>query len=350
MTEDVPATLRPPVPLALAKAVESVPAEAALPGGSVYEPKWDGYRACALIGPDGASLWSRQGKELSKYFPELLEALEGQVPPDCVLDGEAVVWSGDRLDFDALQRRLVASRAGLPALVREQPASFVAFDLLAVAGHDIRDTPLQRRRELLEQLAADWVPPLNLSPITRERAQALRWFEELHHAGLEGLVVKGAGQSYQGGVRQWIKVKRRQSLDVVCGAVIGPMERPRYVVVGLPVEGRLRIVGRSSPLAAKAARELAAYLRPPHGPHPWPEVITETMLNRFSKDKGPVTLTLVEPLVVEISADVAWTGNAFRHAVRYVRSRPELAAESVEPPDRRGPGFQPQPETQPGRD
>lgn len=322
--------LRPPVPLTLAKAVESVPAEAALPGGCVYEPKWDGYRACALVGAGGVSLWSRQGRELSRYFPELLEALAGQVPPGCVLDGEAVVWSGDRLDFDALQRRLVESRAGLPALVRERPASFVAFDLLAVAGHDIRETPLSQRRELLEQLAGDWEPPLNLSPTTKDRAQALTWFEELHYAGMEGLVVKGAAQSYQGSVRQWIKVKRRQSLDVVCAAVIGPIDRPQHVVAGLPVEGRLRIVGRSTALAAKASRELAAYLRPPKGAHPWPEVITETVLNRFSKDKSPVPLTLVEPLVVEISADIAWTGNAFRHAIRYLRPRPELEPGNVQ--------------------
>ncbi|MBD1540552.1 ATP-dependent DNA ligase [Arthrobacter sp. S13_S34] len=329
MTEDVPATLRPPVPLALAKAVETVPAEAALPGGSVYEPKWDGFRLCALVGSGGVSLWSRQGKDLSRYFPDLAEALAEQVPPGCVLDGEAVMWTADRLDFDALQRRLVASKAGLPALVRERPASFVAFDLLAVAGHDIREAPLSQRRELLEQLAGDWAPPLNLSPATRDRAQALTWFEELHGAGLEGLVVKGAAQSYQP-VRQWVKVKRRESLDVACGAVIGSLQRPQYIVVGLPVEGRLRIVGRSTALTAKAARELAEFLRPPQSRHPWPEVITETTLNRFSKDKGPVTLTLVEPLVVEISADVAWTGNAFRHAIRYLRPRPELAAAEVQ--------------------
>lgn len=244
------------------------------------------------------------------------------------------LWAGDRLDFDALQRRLVAAKASLPALVRERPASFVAFDLLAVAGHDIRDTPLEERRELLEQLATDWMPPLNLSPITKDRVKALKWFEELHHAGLEGVMVKGAGQNYQGGVRQWIKVKRRHSVDVVCGAVIGPVSRPQYVVAGLPVAGRLRIVGRSTVLAAKAARELSAYLHPPKGAHPWPEVITETTLNRFSKDKGPVALTLVEPLAVEISADVAWTGNAFRHAIRYLRPRPELDPESVQLPTR----------------
>lgn len=234
-----------------------------------------------------------------------------------------MVWTDDRLDFDALQRRLVASRGGLPTLVREQPASFVAFDLLAAAGHDIREAPLSQRRELLKQLAAGWAPPLNLSPTTKDRSQALTWFEELHRAGLEGLVVKGAGQSYQGGVREWIKVKRRQSLDVVCATVIGLMDRPQYVMAGLPVEGQLRIVGRSTPLAGKASRELAAYLRPPQAPHPWPEVIPETLLNRFSKDKGPVSLTLVAPMVVEISADAVWTGNAFRHVIRYLRPRPE---------------------------
>lgn len=332
MTEDVPPGLHPPVPLALAKAVESVPAEGALPGGCLYEPKWDGYRLCAFVGTGGVSLWSRQSKDLTRYFRDLQAAIEAQVPPGCVLDGEAVIWTADRLDFDALQRRLVTSKAGLPGLVREQPASFAVFDLLAVAGHDIRNAPLMQRRELLEQLAADWEPPLNLSPVTRDRAQALQWFEELHHAGLEGLVVKGAAQKYEGGTRQWWKVKHREVVDVVVAAVIGPMSRPQSIVAGLPVKGRLRIVGRSTPLTAKAARELAAHLHPPQGPHPWPEVITETMLNRFSKDKGPVTLTRVEPLVVEISADTAWTGNAFRHAVRYLRPRPELAAETVQLP------------------
>lgn len=121
-------------------------------------------------------------------------------------------------------------------------------------------------------------------------------------------------------------------LQKVCAAVIGPITRPQYVVVGLPMEGRLRIVGRSSALTAAAARQLAAQLHKPVAPHPWPETITETMLNRFSKDKGPVSLTLVEPIVVEISADVAWSGNAFRHSVRYVRARPELAPADVEPP------------------
>lgn len=291
-------------------------------------------RAAVFVSPDGAALFSRQGKDLSRYFPELIQAAASQIPPGCVLDGEAVIWAGERLDFDALQKRLVTGVKALPALARERPASFVAFDLLAVPGHDIRETPLAGRRELLEHLAADWVPPLNLSPATRDRELALQWFEEMPAVGVEGLMVKAAGQSYQPGVRQWWKVKRRETVDVVCAAVIGPMARPEYVVAGLPVKGRLRIVGRSSALTAVAARALAAQLREPIGPHPWPEVITETTLNRFSKDKGPVHLTRVEPIVVEVSADVAWSGNAFRNALRYVRPRPELDPGDVEPPAR----------------
>lgn len=129
-------------------------------------------------------------------------------------------------------------------------------------------------------------------------------------------------------------MKRREVTDVVCAGVSGPIGRPEYVVVGLPVDGSLRIVGRSTALTAKASQDLALHLHRPGGSHPWPEVITETALNRFSKNKAPVTLTLVEPLVVEISADVAWSGNAFRHAVRYLRPRPELDPQDVQLPDR----------------
>ena len=90
----MPAPLRPPVKLALAKAVPAVPAEGALPGGCLYEPKWDGYRAAIFVSPAGAALFSRQGKDLSRYFPELVQAAASQIPPGCVLAGEAVVWQG----------------------------------------------------------------------------------------------------------------------------------------------------------------------------------------------------------------------------------------------------------------
>ena len=112
MFEGVPAALRPPVALALAKAVESIPREDALPGGSVYELKFDGFRAVCLVGSDEVWLYSRQSKDLSRYFPEVLAAAAGQVPPGSVVDGELVVWSDDRLDFDALQLRMVTGQGG----------------------------------------------------------------------------------------------------------------------------------------------------------------------------------------------------------------------------------------------
>lgn len=129
-----------------------------------------------------------------------------------------------------------------------------------------------------------------------------------------------------------LKYKWRSERDVVCGAVIGPITRPEAVVIGLPVHGRLRIVGRSTALSPEAARRLGTKLREPLKEHPWPEEISETTMNRFSKDRGPVRLTLVEPLVVEISADVAWAGNSFRHPVRYLRARPELDPTEIEAP------------------
>jgi len=242
------------------------------------------------------------------------------------------MWSGERLDFDALQLRLVTARAALPALVRERPASFVVFDVLAAAGHDTRGLSFTDRRTLLEELARDWVAPLNLSPVTRDRAVAETWFNEMTAAGVEGLVVKGGQQAYEPR-RIWLKVKARNVVDVVCAAVIGPMARPETVVVGLPVRGRLRIVGRSTPLSARAGRDLVRYLRPPRGDHPWPEEISERVVDRFNKESRTVRLTLVEPLVVEVSADVAWSGRAFRHPVRLVRVRPELDPDGVQFPD-----------------
>ena len=290
-------------------------------------------RTIALINFDGVTLWSRQGKELTRVLPDLAAALGAQVPPGVVLDGEAVIWNRDRLDFEALQRRMVTSRAALPALVKEFPAAFAAFDVLAVAGQDVRGVPFAGRRQLLEELAREWAAPLALSPTTTDLELARTWLKDLPATGVEGLVFKGGSQPYEAS-RSWLKLKHKNVLDVVCAAVIGPLTQPQAIIAGLPIDGQLRIVGRSTVLSARAGRELGRQLRPAQPGHPWPEEISETSLNRFSKDKGPVALTLVEPLVVEISADAAWTGNAFRHAIRYLRPRPEIAVEDVQLPGR----------------
>jgi hypothetical protein len=192
----LPAGLAPPVSVALARAVTKMPRAGALPGTLAFEAKWDGYRCIAIRDNNGASLWSRQGKDLTRYFPELTEAIAAAVPPGCVVDGEAVIWSGDRLDFSALQQRLRAGPKALPGLVREAPANYVAFDVLAVAGHDARDLPLHQRRTLLEELATGWEPPLSLSPTTTDPDVAAQWFEELPRTGIEGLIIKGTPQPY----------------------------------------------------------------------------------------------------------------------------------------------------------
>lgn len=330
----LPAGLAPPVKVALARTVTKMPRAGALPGILTFEAKWDGYRCIAIRDNNGATLWSRQGKDLTRYLPELIEALETTVPIGCVIDGEAVIWTGGRLDFSALQQRLGAGPKTLPALVRQTPANYVAFDVLAVAGHDARDLPLSQRRALLEELASGWEPPLSLSPTTTDPTVAAEWFEELPHTGIEGLIIKGTDQPYTPGARAWLKLKHRETVEIICGAVIGPITQPSEVVAGLVLDGELRIVGRSSPLKTADARELARWLEPPRGQHPWPATVKGSTLDRFNRDKEPVALTLVEPVVVEVSADTAWSGRSFRHALRVVRARPELSPADVVLPER----------------
>lgn len=330
----MPGIPRPPV-VALAKAVETIPPPGALPGGSIYEPKFDGFRALIIRADDGTTtIWSKQTKDLTRYFPDLVAAAEDQIPAGFILDGEALCWTNDQLDFESLQRRLITSASTLPAHIREHPASYVAFDVLTVAGNDIRALPFGDRRALLEELAAAWTPPLNLSPITRDRAQAAEWFTGLAKAGIEGLVVKGAAQRYEGGKRQWLKVKHRETLDVVCAAVIGSVHRPAALVVGLPRSGELRIVGATTRLAAAKSLAVGEVLRPGGPGHPWPQEVPRGYLERFAKEKGPVKLKLVEPVVVEVAADVAWSGWAFRHPLRFVRLRPEVDPGEVKMPER----------------
>lgn len=269
-----------------------------------------------------------------RYFPELQAAAAEMVPGGCILDGEAVVWSGGRLNFEALQQRLSAGKTQLAALVRELPANFAAFDVLCVAGHDARGLPFRERRAFLEKLATVWSPPLSVSPLTRDRELALEWFQELAGAGLEGLVIKADSQAYFGGKRIWWKLKSRSELDVVCAAVVGPIDQPTEIVAGLPIDGVLRIVGRTSVLRPADSRALARWLKPPESPHPWPSVVKGRTLDRFNRDASPVALTLVKPVVIEVSADAAWSGQSFRHALRYIRVRPELNPDDVGVPDR----------------
>lgn len=319
--------------LALARSVDRLPDPGALPGGCLYEPKWDGFRVAVRVLHQETQVISRNGKDLSAVFPDLAAAADEQVPPGYVLDGEAVVFTRDRLDFEALQHRLTAGHRGIAELVRNQPASLAVFDLLAVDGQDIRSLALRDRRALLEELARGWEAPLNLSPVTSDPDVARRWLLDLPSTGVEGLVIKGAGQAYEGGQRQWLKLRHRDTLEVICGAVTGSLERPQEVVAGLIIDGELRVVGRSAPLKPASARSLASSLVPAGGGHPWPEAIKSAAMDRFNGGAEPTPIARVVPVVVEVSADTAFTGTSFRHPLRFLRVRPDMDPRDVVLPE-----------------
>ncbi|MGY1605932.1 MULTISPECIES: ATP-dependent DNA ligase [unclassified Geodermatophilus] len=325
----LPPDLAGPVAVELAKPVRDLPTADALPGGCRYEPKWDGYRLVVVRGATGTRLWSKQGRDLTDRFPDLAAAALAQVPAGTVLDGEVVVWGGDRLDFGLLQRRLVTPPARMAALAAAHPASYVAFDLLASGGADQRRRPLRARRAALEELAQRWAPPMQLSPVTADPAEARRWAEDLRPLGIEGLVAKGAATRYAGGRREWLKVKSWETTEVVAGGVIGTLERPGQLVAGRYRDGELVVVGRTGPLSPAQAEELAAVLTPAGPDHPWPDRIGT---GRFGGGRLSVALTRVEPVaVVEVSADAALTAGVFRHPLRFVRVRPDLTVDDVPP-------------------
>ena len=325
----LPPELSGPVAVELAKPVRTIPAASALPGGCLYEPKWDGYRLVVVRTGGSTRVWSKQGRDLTDRFPDVVAAAVAQVPAGTVLDGEVVIWNGSRLDFGLLQQRMVTPAGRIAALAAAHPASYVAFDLLAAGGTDLRAWTLTRRRAALTDLAARWAPPLQLSPATTDPAEARTWFHDYRPAGVEGLVAKGAGTRYAPGRREWLKVKSWETTEVIAGGVIGPIERPSQLVAGRYRDGELVVVGRTSPLSPRQSAELAAVLTPAGGDHPWPERIGT---GRFGGGRLSVVLTRVDPaVVVEVSADAALQAGVFRHPLRFVRVRPDLRPEDLPP-------------------
>ena len=325
----LPRDLRGPVTVALARAEDAIPAATSMPGGAVFQPKWDGYRVVAVRDDQRARLWSRQGKDLTARFPDLATAAREQLTPGIVLDGEAVIWNGDRLVFDLLQQRLVSGASTLEALAVRHPATLMVFDVLAANWSDTRSRSLRERREVLEDLAVAWRPPLQLTPSTTDEATARRWFIDFRVAGVEGLVVKAASSRYTPGRRSWVKVKSRESPEVIVGAVTGSLTRPETVVAGQVRDGVLHIVGRTTPLTRKQAVELADALVPAGPGHPWPDEVSS---NRFGSGRDKVPLVKVEPvLVAEVLADAALHAGGYRHPLRYLRLRADLTPNDLDP-------------------
>jgi ATP-dependent DNA ligase len=321
----------------LAKATDHLPAARVLPGGCLYEPKWDGYRGLVAVDHRGVPhIRSRRGHDLTRAFADVAAAAAEQLRPGTLLDGELVIWDGQQLDFTQLLKRMASTPARAAALARAQPASYVAFDVLQLRGRTLAGEPLRTRRRRLEGLITDLAPPLQICPATRDRDVAANWMRDYAAAqvGIEGLVVKGLAESYSPGRRRWLKLRIRSSVEAVVGAVTGPLRAPERLILGLPDDdGVLAVVGGTSPLRPAQQREVAALLTPAReGEHPWPAQIPAGRVGTWAGGPRRLAVTRVEPtLVVEVDADTAVERGRFRHLTRYLRARPDLLPTEVEP-------------------
>jgi ATP-dependent DNA ligase len=205
----------PPVKPMLAKPVADVPAPDSVAGGLVYEPKWDGFRCIVFRDGDEIVLGSRNEKPLTRYFPELVESLRANLPERCVVDGEIVIRTGERLDFGSLQLRIHPAESRVSMLAEQIPASFVAFDLLALGDDNLMERPFRERRSRLEAALADATAPVHLTRISSDEAEGRSWFEVFEGAGLDGLVCKLLESTYQPDKRVMLKVKHARTADCV---------------------------------------------------------------------------------------------------------------------------------------
>ncbi len=315
-----------PVAFELAEPVEQVPGEHAMPGGSRYEMKWDGFRAGAVCRDGQVRLWSRNGKDFTAKFPEIQAALARQIGIDCVLDGELIVMVDGRSSFDALQLRN-SSRAEVVRreLVPKAPALFMVFDLLAIDDVDIRVMRWTKRRARLEDLGAGWKAPLQLPPAFTDLEEAREFLDQATATGVEGLVVKGASTRYLPGKRGWAKWKTRHTVEGILGAVTGSLARPEALFVGQYRGKTLEVIGRTGELSAAQSATIGALLKPAGARHPWPDELS----THWGQRKTPIVK--VRPkVVVEVLADTAKQGDRYRHPMRLLRYRSDMDPGDVE--------------------
>ena len=199
----------PPVAPMLAKPVT------AIPSGELYEPKWDGFRSIVFRDGDEVEIGSRKERPMTRYFPEVVQAVRESFPPRAVIDGEIVVAGAGGLDFWALQQRIHPAASRVARLAGETPASFIAFDVLALGDDDLTGVAFADRRAALERALADAAAPIHVTPITRDEAIARAWFERFEGAGLDGLIAKRADLTYQPDKRVMTKIKHVRTADCV---------------------------------------------------------------------------------------------------------------------------------------
>ncbi len=333
--EPVSLPVSPPVAPMLAKLVRELPEG----DGLFYEPKWDGFRCIVFRDGDDVVLGSRNEKPLTRYFPELVEALRANVPDRCVLDGEIVIVGRSGLEFDALSQRIHPAESRVELLSRTTPASFVAFDLLALGDADLQSETYADRRRALEGALSDADPPIHLTPATDRPDVARDWFSRFEGAGLDGVVVKPADLRYQPDKRVMLKVKHERTADCVVGGfrwhksgeVVGSL------LLGLfDDDGVLHHVGVASGFSAARREEFVGVLEPYRSGsasgHPW--LIEGTPEGRVpggqSRWTGGKDLSW-EPVRIELVAEVAYDHlqvDRFRHATSFIRWRTDRSPDS----------------------
>jgi len=329
--------VEPPIEPMLAKAVGELPEGEAW----LFEPKWDGFRAIVFRDGDELLIQSRDRKPLDRYFPELAEPLQANLPPRCVLDGEIVIAREGTLDFDALLLRIHPAASRVALLAERTPASYVAWDLLAEGDEDLLATPQAIRRERLEAALSGARPPVHLTPLTRDRTLAADWFARFEGAGLDGVVAKDAMAVYEPGKRRMLKIKHVRTADcVVAGFRWHKNGRGTHLgslLLGLfDAEGTLHHAGVTSSFTWDRRAELAAELEPLREDagegHPWSEWAEWADSDEAAAQRRPGAgsrwnrgkdLTW-EPLRPERVAEVAYDhlqGDRFRHATTFRRWR-----------------------------
>jgi ATP-dependent DNA ligase len=331
----------PPVLPMLAKATHQVPE-----GDFVFEPKWDGFRCIVFRDGDEIELGSRNDRPLTRYFPELIEPLKRALPDRCVVDGEVVVAVDGRLDFDVLGQRIHPAASRVNRLAIETPASFVAFDLLAVGDDDLTSRPLRERKARLTTLADRFEPPVLLTPSTTDVAQARDWFDRFEGAGFDGVMAKPPDLPYVQDKRVQIKVKRRHTADCAVagfrwhkdGQGIGSLLLGLY-----DDDGQLHHVGVAASFTAKRRGELVAELAPYRleriDDHPWADWLRQMEpdfepgarmpggQSRWNAKKEMSWVPLRIGLVVEVEYE-GLLNRRFRHNGRVLRFRPDRDPQS----------------------
>ena len=336
---------QPPVEPMLARLADELPDTP----GYLYEPKWDGFRAIVFRAGDEVYIQSRDLRPLDRYFPELPPALLQNLPDRCVVDGEIVIPGSGGLDFEALLLRIHPAASRVALLASQTPASFVAWDLLALADEDLRSRPQEERRSLVERELAAVRPPLHLTPATRDPQLARDWFERFEGAGLDGVMAKPLAAPYQPGKRAMLKIKHARTADCVVAGFRwhknGQDTHVGSLLLGLfDDRGRLHHVGVTSSFSWPRRAELAAELAPLRegamDGHPWGEWAEWASLgaadasgtrlpgatSRWNRGKN----LSWEPLRPERVCEVAYDhlqGDRFRHATTFRRWRPDKRPE-----------------------